>query len=66
MKWWRTDYFQKLKDAIVPDGNTIVLRDAAEESYGQLLHFLDKRSHSLVLRQEKNNGNKALTILREN
>ena len=55
----------KLKDAINPDSTTIVSRDAAEESYAQLVHFLDKRSHSLVMRDGKNNGRKALTILRE-
>ena len=56
---------QKLKDAIDPDSNTIVSRDAAEEAYAQLVHFLDKRSHILVMRDAKNNGRKALKILRE-
>jgi hypothetical protein len=55
----------KLKNVINPDSNTVATQDQKEESYAQLVQFLDKTSHSLVMRDGKDDGRKALSILRE-
>ena len=55
----------KLKDAILPESTAIVSQDKREEAYAQLVQFLDERSHSLVMRDGKDDGRKALAILRD-
>ena len=49
---------RKLKEAILP--GTIVSNDRKEESYAELVQFLDERSLCLVMREAKDDGKRAL------
>ena len=55
---------RKLKDVINPDSNTIHSMDAKEEAFSELIQFLDERSISLIMRDARDDGRKALKILR--
>ena len=55
---------KKLKKAILPDGPPASV-DQREESFAQLVQFLDERSLSLIIRDAVDDGRKALAILRE-
>ena len=51
-----------LKDAILP--GTIASAESKERAYSQLVQFLDSRSLNLVMHDAKDDGRKALEILR--
>ena len=56
---------QKLKDTIVPPPDTDVDAAKNEEAFAELIQFLDDKSLSLVMRDAKDDGKKALGILRQ-
>ena len=55
----------KLKDVILPESTTIASAEQLDDAFSKLVPFLDDRSLRLVLRDAKDNGRKALGILRE-
>ena len=55
---------KKLKNIIQP-GETIASADKREEAFAELVQFLDDRSLNLVMRDAKDDGRKALEILRD-
>ena len=55
---------RKLKGCIDPDSTTIHDADTKELAFAELVPFLDSRSLSLIMRDAKNDGRKAMTILR--
>ena len=56
---------RKLKEVISPDSNTISSADKKEEAFAELVQFLDDRSLNLVMRDAKDDGRRALQILRD-
>ena len=56
---------QKLKDVILPAPDTEVDAAKNEEAFAELIQFLDDKSLSLVMRDAKDDGKKALEILRQ-
>ena len=56
---------RKLKDVIIADENTDIDEDKNEESFAELIQFLDETSLGLVIREANDDGRKALQILRE-
>ena len=62
---------KKLKHVILPDliNNTddaaVITSDKQEEAFSELIFLLDERSQELVMRDAKNDGRKALEILRK-
>ena len=54
---------KKLKDIVLP--GTIASMDRKEEAFAEIVQFLDDRSLSLVMRDAKDDGQKALKILRQ-
>ena len=56
---------KKLKATINPDETAVVDDDKNDEAFAELLQFLDDRSLSLVMRDAKDKGHKALKILRD-
>ena len=54
-----------LKDVISPDSTTISSQDDREKCFAQLVQFLDDRSLSLVMRDARDDGRKAMKILRQ-
>ena len=55
---------RKLKGCIDPDSTTIHDADTKELAFAELVPFLDSRSLALIMRDAKNDGRKAMTILR--
>lgn len=56
---------QKLNRVITADENDAIDAAKNEESFAELVQCLDDRSLSLIIRDAKNDGRKALRILRE-
>ena len=56
---------QKLKDTILPPPDTEVDGTKNAEAFAELIQFLDDKSLSLVMRDAKDDGKKALEILRQ-
>ena len=54
---------KKLKNAIIPDGPA-VSADEKEDAFAELVNHIDERSLSLIMRDAKDDGRKALKILR--
>jgi len=55
---------QKLKDVIAPAQEGEVNAEKNEEAFAELIQFLDDKSLSLVMRDARDDGRKALQILR--
>ena len=55
---------QKLKDTILPPEGAEIDNDKNEEAFAELIQFLDEKSLSLIMRDARDNGKKALEILR--
>ena len=55
---------KNLKNIIVP-GDTDPDASKNKEAFAELIQFLDDRSLSLVMQEAKDNGKKALKILRD-
>ena len=55
---------KKLKETIV-ESTTEANADKNEEAFAELIQFLDDRSLSLVMRDAKDKGREALSILRK-
>ena len=55
---------RKLKSAMLPGENDIISNDKKEEAFSELLFLLDERSQCLIMRDAKDDGQKALEILR--
>ena len=53
---------KKLKEYILP--GTVASSERREECYAELVHFLDEKSLCLVMRDAKDDGRKALEVLR--
>ena len=56
---------KKLKDVIHPESTTVASVAQREEAFSELVQFLDDRSLSLILRDAKDDGRKAMKILRQ-
>ena len=58
---------KQLKKTVLPPDSSETEEDAAkqEEAFAELIQFLDDRSLGLVMREAKDNGRKALQILRQ-
>ena len=54
---------KKLKDAVNPDGPN-VSPDMKEDAFAELVQHIDERSLSLIMRDARDDGRKALKILR--
>ena len=58
-------YMRKMNLLKVIDGNDIAAADKKAEAYAEIVQFLDDRSLSLIMRDAKDDGRKALKILRD-
>ena len=58
-----------LKSVILPENadgvTTVATNDKKEEAFSELIFLLDERSQNLIMRDAKDDGRKALEILRE-
>ena len=55
---------RKLKDSITAADDVEITAAKNEETYAELIHFLDDKSLALVMRDARDDGRKALKILR--
>ena len=54
---------KNLKEVILP--GTVASAERKEQCYAELIQFLDERSLCLVMREAKDDGRRALQILRQ-
>ena len=58
-------HLKKLKKTVLAEGNIGEQNAKNEEAFAEIIQFLDNRSLALVMRDAKDNGKKALQILRQ-
>ena len=56
---------RKLKDVLLTEDLTQIDEDKNEEAFAELIQFLDETSLGLVIREARDDGRRALEILRE-
>jgi len=64
VKFLRYMRLQKLKDTILPPEGAEIDADKSEEAFAELIQFPDEKSLSLIMRDARDDGKKALEILR--